>query len=145
MEQLEARVAYLRGLAEGVGVKGPEGRILDEAIRVMDQMAKRIRELEVRVDDQEAHLEALDEDLADLEVYVYGDDEEEEDTDALALECPNCEETVLFDDDVLTADDVDEVCCPACGETLLTVDGAKEAEREDAAPRADHEGQPVHA
>ncbi|WP_054669455.1 CD1247 N-terminal domain-containing protein [Calditerricola satsumensis] len=67
MEQLETRVAYLRGLAEGMDVKGSEGRILEEMIRVMDQMAKRMRELEERVDDQEAYLEALDEDLTDVE------------------------------------------------------------------------------
>ncbi|GAB6931904.1 CD1247 N-terminal domain-containing protein [Calditerricola satsumensis] len=144
MEQLETRVAYLRGLAEGMDVKGSEGRILEEMIRVMDQMAKRMRELEERVDDQEAYLEALDEDLTDVEAYVYGEEEDEEAEDALALECPNCEETVLLDDDVLT-DDVDEVCCPACGETLLMVDGADEAERVDDAPRAEHEGQPLHS
>lgn len=145
MEQLETRVAYLRGLAEGMDVKGPEGRILEEMIRAMDQMAKRMRELEERVDDQEAYLEALDEDLTDVEAYVYGEEEDEEAEDALALECPNCEETVLLDDDVLTDDDVDEVCCPACGETLLKVDGADEAERVDDAPRAEHEGQPLHS
>ncbi len=62
----------------------------------------------------------LDEDVADLEDVLYGDDEDDCDCGCKGgfdyqTECPNCGEEVLLDDEILE-DGVFE--CPHCHETI---------------------------
>lgn len=78
MEKLESKIAYLRGLAEGMEVSGSsrEGRVIVEIIQLLDDMNSELKELHVRVEETEDYTEAIDEDLEDLELLLYEDDDD---------------------------------------------------------------------
>ncbi|MCR4397422.1 MAG: phage terminase large subunit family protein [Firmicutes bacterium] len=117
------RVAYLKGLTEGLGLDqaGKEGRILGQVIDVMVDVARAVTSIEEKQVDIESRLDALDEDLAAVEDDLY-----DEDYDYVEIECPHCKETICFDEDLL--DEESELCCPNCGGVIFS------AEREDGDP-----------
>ncbi|WP_409968205.1 hypothetical protein RFF05_17035 [Bengtsoniella intestinalis] len=118
---ISEKVAYLKGLAEGMSldVKSKEGKLLLAVIDVLDDMAEEILDMQDLQMDLEAGLDAVSEDLEDLEYVVFDeeDDEEEEDEedDCYATTCPSCEEEIYFDESVL---EEGEVICHNCGERL---------------------------
>lgn len=127
MEILE-KVAYMKGLAEGIGldVKSKEGKLLKVMMDILDDIALELRDLRDEQDDLEAGLDAVSEDLADVEEYLYGLDGEDdgdddgEDSDASEDDvyrtvCPKCGENIFFDEDILSEG---VVCCPECGAEL---------------------------
>lgn len=78
LESLANRIAYLRGLADGMDVneQTSEGRLLVEMIGILDDMYGEFRELHTRVEETEDYVEALDEDLEDVETFLFDDDED---------------------------------------------------------------------
>jgi hypothetical protein len=78
MEQAANRIAYLRGLADGMeGNNGSrEGKMFIELIELMDDLCGELRELHARVEETERYAEAIDEDLEDVELLLYGDEED---------------------------------------------------------------------
>jgi len=78
MEKLGNRISYLRGLVDGmdVGEHTREGKIVAEMIQLLDDMYGELRELHARVEETEQYAEAIDEDLEDLEIYLFGDDDD---------------------------------------------------------------------
>ena len=122
------KVAYLRGLADGLGIDDAtkEGKLLAAIIDVLDDMALEIEDMqEVQLELSEG-LDAVSDDLEDVEDIVYDefDDEDEfdeeyyedeldEDEDCYATTCPTCEEEIFFDESIL---EEGEVICPNCGE-----------------------------
>ena len=114
MEIIE-RVAYLKGLAEGMSLnteKG-EGKLLAAIIDVLEDIALELAD----------GLDAVSDDLEDVEDVVFeeydeddeDDDDFDEDEDCYATTCPTCEETIYFDESIL---EDGEVICPNCGEKL---------------------------
>ena len=123
MDVLE-KVAYLKGLAEGLGLdsKSKEGKILSVMIDILDDIALEIRDMQEEQADLEEGLDAVSDDLSEVESYLYEEDnEDEEDEDEEGEEpvyettCPNCEEEIFFDEDILSDGCV---VCPNCGEKL---------------------------
>ena len=123
MDILE-KVAYLKGLAEGLGLdsKSKEGKILSVMIDILDDIALEIRDMQEEQADLEEGLDAVSDDLSEVESYLYEEDEDEEEDDeededgpVYETTCPNCEEELFFDEDVL---DDGCVVCPNCGEKL---------------------------
>ncbi len=118
---ISEKVAYLKGLAEGMSLdaKSKEGKLLLAVIDVLDDMAEEILDMQDLQMDLEAGLDAVSEDLEDLEYVVYDDDEDEdeedEEDDCYATTCPSCEEEIYFDESVL---EDGEVICHNCGEKL---------------------------
>jgi hypothetical protein len=76
MDQLANRISYLRGLADGMEVNeaSREGKILTELIELIDDMYGELLELHARVEETERYAEAIDEDLEDVELQLYGDE-----------------------------------------------------------------------
>lgn len=64
-------------MADGsdVGENSREGKILTEVIQLLDDMHAEIRALDARVEETEEYVDAIDEDLEDLELLLYDDDE----------------------------------------------------------------------
>ena len=137
MHQIKERLAYLKGLADGlnVGDTTPEGRVLVGMMDVLSNMATEIDRLTARSEQLEEYIEAVDEDLTDLEndffeeydadledVEVEFEEDDEEGIDYLEMNCPNCGETVFVDADVFENDEVVEVLCPECEQTVLVND-----------------------
>ena len=126
MEILE-KVAYMKGLAEGLGLdtKTKEGKILSVMIDILDDIALELEDLYENQVELEEGLDAVSDDLSDVETYIYemdgeydeDDDEDDEDEDDEVYEttCPNCEEEIFFDETILADGCVE---CPNCGEKL---------------------------
>ncbi|MDE7219682.1 MAG: hypothetical protein K2O45_08695 [Oscillospiraceae bacterium] len=117
MEILE-KVAYMKGLAEGIGldVKSKEGKLLKVMMDILDDIALELQDIRDEQGDLEEGLDAVSEDLADVETYLFDlEDDEDEDEEVYQTTCPNCDEEIFFDEDIL-ADG--SVLCPNCGEEL---------------------------
>lgn len=131
MDHLTDRAAYLRGLAEGMGLNKDtnENKLLLEMISLMDEMAQKISELDADMGELEEYVEDLDADLSDMEDALFDDEDDDCDCDdcdcchedgeeALSFDCPHCGKNVL----VKAADiDYDESpVCEHCGQPFFS-------------------------
>ncbi len=118
MEILE-KVAYMKGLAEGLGLdtKSKEGKLLKVIMDILDDIALELQDIHAEQGELEEGLDAVSDDLADVETYLYEQDgeDDEDDGEVYQTTCPNCQEDVFFDEDIL-ADG--SILCPNCGEKL---------------------------
>lgn len=146
MDDLKSHVAYLKGLASGLGFDDGtrEGKLLGKIVEVLDALAEAVTELQGDYDDLAEYTEALDEDLSNLEEDIYGDDDDDEadddddddepeyadDEELFSVECPDCREMVYIDDDLLDDDDVVEILCPSC-ERVVFVNEDKDDDEDD--------------
>ena len=117
---ISEKVAYLKGLAEGLGLESStkEGKILSVMIDVLDDIALELEDLRDVQEELEEGLDAVSEDLSDVESLLFEseeDEEEDEDESVYETTCPNCEEEIYFDEDILEDGYVE---CPNCGEKL---------------------------
>ena len=99
------KAAYLRGLAEGLDLdeNKDETKLFKAMMDVIDDLALTVSDLEDELALVTEQLDAVDEDLDELEQYVYDD------------ECDACGATVYFDGEDIDAGFAE---CPACGEKL---------------------------
>ena len=127
--EITEKVAYLKGLAEGMELNTDkkEGKLLAAIIDVLEDIALELSDIQDAQEELGEGLDAVSDDLEDVEDLLYGEDEEDEDEqeyelddlgedeDCYATTCPTCEETIYFDESVL---EDGEVVCPNCGEKL---------------------------
>ena len=124
--EISEKVAYLKGLAEGLNLDtdSKEDKLIAAIIDVLDDMAEKFADIEDELCDVEDGLDAVSDDLSDVEETLYfaleDDDEDDEDEDdeeeeCFMTNCPECEEEVYFDESVL---EDGEVVCPNCGAKL---------------------------
>ncbi|MDR1629795.1 MAG: hypothetical protein LBS36_06240 [Oscillospiraceae bacterium] len=116
------KAAYLKGLVEGLGLDpgAKESKIFHAILDLLDDLALTVSDLDDEVAMMTEQLDAVDEDLEELEEVFYegfSDDcdccHEDFEDEIFEVECPNCHETVFFDESIL--DDEEELRCPACG------------------------------
>ena len=120
MEILE-KVAYMKGLAEGLGMDGKskEGKLLKVMMDILDDIALELQDIREEQSDLEEGLDAVSDDLSDVETFIYeleGGEEIFFDETILAdgsVLCPNCGEKLEFDLEDLSGCGG---CCGACGE-----------------------------
>ena len=105
---LTERIAYIRGLAEGLKLdeNKDEVKVLNAIIDLLEDMAYDVTDMGAIVDDVCDQVDEIDEDLSDLEDEFYGEYDD--------CCCDDCDD---FDDE----DVYYEVTCGKCGETI-TVD-----------------------
>ena len=121
---ISEKVAYLKGLAEGLNLdteKSKEGKLISVMIGMLEEVGLSIEDLEENAHALGEEIDALSDDLADVESVVFEDDEEDGgdyDDDWFEVECPNCEEPLIIDDKAL-ADGF--IQCPNC-ETKFSLD-----------------------
>ena len=127
MMTVTEKAAYLKGLAEGLELdeKKPETKLIKAMIDVIDEMALSISDFEDSLDMVGEQLDAVDEDLADLEDYIFEEDEDDYEGcdcsscagtgDYFEVECPACGEVIEIPGSVAEEGEMD---CPACGEHL---------------------------
>ena len=134
------KVAYLKGLAEGLNIdtdKSKEGKLITVIIGILEEIGMSIEDLEENNQALGETIDALSDDLADVESVVYeeSDDDEDEDDyssyddDWYQTECPNCGATIFVGQEDLKAGSVK---CPSC-DTLygLDVDEGDDEDDED--------------
>ena len=121
---ISEKVAYLKGLAEGLNVdeSTKEGKLLLAIVDVLNDMAEEFEDIEDEIVDLEDGLDAVSDDLNDVEEFLYEtsddedkEDDEDDDDEYFVTTCPECEEEVIFDESVL---EDGEVVCPNCGAKL---------------------------
>ena len=125
---LSERIAYIRGLADGLKLDEDkdEVKVLSAIIDLLEDMAYDVQNMEEIVDDVCNQVDEIDEDLCEVEEFVYGDDfcddcdydddEDFSDDDAYyEVTCPSCGETTILDEEALLGG---EINCPECGEKL---------------------------
>ncbi len=127
--EITEKVAYLKGLMEGMELdtEKKEGKLLAAIIDILDDIALEIEDLKDYADELGEGLDAVSDDLEDVEDLLFDEDEEDdeyeeedfdeldEDEDCYATTCPTCEEEIFFDESIL---EDGEVICPNCGEKL---------------------------
>lgn len=129
MSKLSDKVAYLRGLAEGMklSAQSDEGKLITEIIGVLGEISSAVSSLKEVQDGIDEYVDSIDEDLRRLEMRVgeldgLGEDEESFDGeeefsgDETLLECvcPACATVFYVDEN--EADGETEHVCPHCGE-----------------------------
>ena len=146
MGYMKEKVAYLRGLAEGMEIGGDnQGKLLKLMIETMDEMAASMDDNELSLQELDECIDDIYEELDTIEDYVFEDEEDDEDEDYfddedfVEVECPHCGETVYFDQEMLQGDDL---ICPNCNETL-TYHRAGSSARHDCHNCGHTEAQPV--
>ena len=128
---LTERIAYIRGLAEGLKLdeSKDEVKVIKAIIDLLEDMAYDVVDLEDVVDDVCNQVDEIDEDLAEVEEELYGDDstgryydDDDDDFDDIRedeafyeVTCPTCKETTIVDEDALIEGELD---CPYCGEKI---------------------------
>ena len=129
MNNLSDRVSYLKGLAEGLKLdtEKSEGKLIEKILEVLSDITAEIASLREDHDDLSSYVEAIDNDLSDLEDAVLedGGDEDFEDEDDEGTEddgvveytCPHCGEEMTFEVDSFDFDE--DYLCPNCHQPLF--------------------------
>ena len=117
---ISEKVAYLKGLAEGLNIdteKSKEGKLISVMIGILEEVGMSIEDLEENTVALGEEIDAISDDLSDVEKVVFDEDDEDddcccdEDEDFFEVECPNCKETLVIDEDVLESGTIQ---CPNC-------------------------------
>jgi DNA-directed RNA polymerase subunit RPC12/RpoP len=110
------KIAYLKGLAEGLGVDGKskEGKLLAAVIDVLDGLTREVSELGENALDLGEEIDVLSTDLSEIEELLFDDEDEDDDEDDDACDCDCCRAEDDDDEDFDYA-----VACPSCGEDIV--------------------------
>ena len=78
--ELKEKAAYLKGLAEGLKLDKTtaEGQLIDALIDLCGALAKELEETKEDMNYMSEYVEEIDQDLGDVEEYLYGDEEDDE-------------------------------------------------------------------
>lgn len=156
---ISEKVAHLKGLMEGLSypTDTPEGKIFYAITDILSDLALEIDDLEASTEQLRDYVEELDEDLGEVEEYLFvtdDEDEDEEDDDeedefdahdmdvdpldfdfddedeeeVYALDCPSCGETIYLSDSLL---DETNILCPACHESIAFTIEEEDEESDD--------------
>lgn len=152
MSNITDRVAYLKGLAEGMKLSDEtnEGKLLLKMLDVLEDMAEEVAALRNDYDELDEYVESIDDDLADMEEYLFDeedegcaccsgcgdddddeedDDEDDDDDEIVVYACPHCGNEVTFEIDGF--DFEEDNLCPACGKPLFPMDGEEEEDSDE--------------
>lgn len=138
--KLNEKVAYIKGLMDGLelDLTTKEGKVLAAVVEALEATAKKVSSMDEEVGDLYDEVDAISEDLSNVEDYIWDDGEEEEDDEdeeepeeyedgLYEITCPACGEVVCVDEEMLTDENL---ACPNCG-TKFEVDfGDEEASDE---------------
>lgn len=112
------KVAYLKGLAEGVGLDESikEQRLIKIIIEVLGEISDTLSEVEESSSALGGELDEIGRDMSSIEDIIYGlGDLDGDDDDSFEAKCPACGETIPLGVDEFNAGFVK---CPKCGEKL---------------------------
>ena len=123
MMSLTEKLAYIKGLVEGLELEPTtkEGKVLLALVDLMDDVTQSVAQLESDMEQAFDELDAIDEDLTDVEDALWEDDEDE-------CDCCDCDDDWDDEDECCCGHDHDEddlfdggiyeITCPKCGEIV---------------------------
>jgi uncharacterized C2H2 Zn-finger protein len=119
MRLIRERVAYLKGLAEGMQLNDStnEGKIIKAMIEVLDDIALSVDDLTEAQQQLEEQVDDIDEDLAEFERILYDEDCDCDDDTIAEVECPHCHIVFELKEDMID-DNEDSFKCPHCDEDI---------------------------
>lgn len=139
MGLLSEKYNYVKGLCDGLEISGDskEGKVILALIDLLDDVVLSVEDLEDSRDETNEFLDEIDEDLADLEEVVYGDEDdcdcdcgcEDEDGVIAEVECPECDALIELSADMLN-DECTAFTCPNC-DTEIEVDWECDCDDDD--------------
>lgn len=127
MMTVTEKVAYLKGLVEGLDFDkdDKETKVINAVLDVLEDLALAVSDLDDEMELVTEQLDAVDEDLADLEEIFYDECDDcdcDDDCDCCdcddemyEVECPACGEMIYFDEEIILDGEAE---CPNCGEVL---------------------------
>ena len=126
---ISEKVAYIQGMFDGMGLdksESGEAKVLAEVLDVLREVGDQLDTVDATLDEFGEEIDAISDDLADVEAIVGEDDEDDcccahdlgcdddlDDEDFFEVDCPNCGESLVIDDEVLEAGVID---CPKRGQ-----------------------------
>lgn len=121
MSYISEKVAYLDGLADGLGIEADDkyGKLLRGIIDALGAIAEEMEEQSEAVDDLSDCVDDLYDEIDQLDACLFDDEDDEydeEDDSFLEVVCPSCGEIIYFDEEML--DSEDGLICPACNEPV---------------------------
>ena len=118
---ISEKVAYLKGLAEGLDLdtaKSKERKLISVMIGILEEIGMSIEDLEENTVALGEEIDAISDDLSDVEKAVFDEDDDDddcccgdEDDDFFEVDCPNCGDTLMIDESVL---EEGVIQCPGC-------------------------------
>ncbi len=141
MDNIDERISYLEGLADGMDLFNDkkEGKFYSELINILSDVNHSMEHMTNRLTELEEYVEAIDEDLNDIEWDYYEDEDDDdqdqdyfeqieedvvndEDNEYYQVVCPSCHESVMVKENVLENNQISEIVCPNCKEVLIVDD-----------------------
>ena len=135
MSRMGEKVAYLKGLAEGMRLDAgsDQGKLLLAMIDAMEAFASEHEDTCAQLDELQQYVEEIDSDVSDLEEALFsededdeededdGEDDDDEDGDGLIeYECPHCGTVIFFDEEAFDMEQ--EHLCPNCNRKVFEED-----------------------
>ena len=116
MSKLTDRVSYLKGLADGLQLDMEQGsnKLIMEILNLLGDVTEEMQDMADAHDELDEYVESIDDDLADLEEVLFGDDDEGE---IILYACPTCGHEIEFDASNVDFDE--DYFCPACGKPVF--------------------------
>lgn len=121
------KAEYIRGLMDGLQLdpEKKETKVLNAVVDLLEEICSMQEGLSDAVGDLVEQVNDIDEDLGELEVDFYGDEEDGCDCEncrhnhggdeEFQVTCPSCGKDFKLTDEML---DDTKITCPNCGETL---------------------------
>lgn len=121
MSQFSEKIAYLKGLVNGIDISDEQTKKIVFAI--VDALSAASEEISDNTDaiddlfDEVDDLQQCTDDILDvISDDEFLDEEDEEDDGFYEVVCPSCGETFYFDEEML--DSKDGMICPHCNEQI---------------------------
>lgn len=75
---LTEKISYIRGLCEGLNLdeSKPEVKVMNAIIDLLDDMSYSVTDMEDLYDELSAQVDEIDQDLAEAETELYGEDDD---------------------------------------------------------------------
>lgn len=133
--RLTERISYIQGFADGLNLdqNKDEVKVINMMLDLLQDMAEEVEELEQCYDESVDIIDAINEDLSEVEDLIYDFDDEDDDCECgccdddcdcedenplYEVTCPQCNNKIIVtEDDLLSG----EVPCPDC-DTILEFD-----------------------
>lgn len=125
MSRLTDKVSYLKGLADGMklNLDKDSNKLMMEILDALGDFAEEIESLSDAHEELNEYVESIDDDLADLEETLFGDEDdededgEEDDDEIITYACPECGHEIEFRASEVDFDE--DYLCPACGKPIF--------------------------
>lgn len=115
MSDAQRKIAYARGMLQGQRDGDQHGvqELLTSVLDALESVNAAVEAMRHELDELSGYVQAVDDDLFDVEADLYGYEEAE----MTELECPECHTPLVVEAEFLE-DDASEVTCPECGHIL---------------------------